>query len=248
MYLLACCLSWLTYCYQIQGASVMMATFSQDFLPLQNSILLQHYHPDIGSKCACSDTKALFRCAGSECCFDSNLLCKSCILEQHKKLPFHHIEVWNSAHFVDSSLESMGFVLHLGYYGEPCPNGLPSAHPRVMVIVHTNGYHKLPVSFCQCYGAMTEAIQLSNQKLFPATIEQPQTGFSFVVLNHFHQFTLSSKKSLYDYVDALVKLTNATFPQDVLVSLQIPGLPETLITDRYYRTGIKRWALQQTPK
>jgi hypothetical protein len=48
-------------------------------------------------------------------------------------------------------------------------------------------------------------------------MEHPQTAFSFAVLDNFHQLTLSSKKSLYDYHDALVKLTEPVFLQDVPV-------------------------------
>jgi hypothetical protein len=48
-------------------------------------------------------------------------------------------------------------------------------------------------------------------------MKHPQTAFSFAVLDNFHQLTLSSKKSMYDYHDALVKLTDPVFPQDVPV-------------------------------
>jgi hypothetical protein len=86
-----------------------------------------------------------------------------------------------------------------------------------MVIIHSNGLHNMAVQFCYCYGAPPDTIQLSNAQLFPATMEHPETAFSFGVLDHFHQLTLSSKKPLQDYNDCLVKLTDPAFPQDIPV-------------------------------
>ena len=86
-----------------------------------------------------------------------------------------------------------------------------------MTAVHMNGFHKISIHFCYCEGAASQAIQLSNRGYFPGTMVQPGTIYSFGVLENFHAHTLSSKKSLYDYHDALVKMTNAAFPQDVPV-------------------------------
>jgi hypothetical protein len=86
-----------------------------------------------------------------------------------------------------------------------------------MVITHSNGLHDTAVQFCYCYSAPLDAVQLLDAQLFPATMEHPQTAFSFGVLDHFHQLTLSSKIPLHDYDDCLVKLTNPASPQDILV-------------------------------
>jgi hypothetical protein len=86
-----------------------------------------------------------------------------------------------------------------------------------MVITHSNGLHNTAVQFFCCYSTPPDAIQLLDAHLFPATMEHPQTAFSFGVLDHFHQLTLSSKQSLFDYDDCLVKLTDPAFPQDIPV-------------------------------
>ncbi|KAF6747941.1 hypothetical protein DFP72DRAFT_853943 [Ephemerocybe angulata] len=52
-------------------------------------------------------------------------------------------------------------------------------------------------------------------QLFPSTIALPQTAFTFDLLSDFHTHTLTSKKSPYDYHEALRQLTNSAFPQDV---------------------------------
>lgn len=197
-----------------------MATFSKYFDTLQNSILLKSYHPNVGGMCPCGRNTALFRCAGQEYCFQGCLRCQSCIVRDHKSLPFHRIEKWTGTYFTKTSLKLLGYILHLGHSGEPCPNvdhSIAHSRARPMVIIHSNGLHNIAVHFCYCYSAPPDAIQLSNAQLFPATMENPQTAFSFGVLDHFHQLTLSSKKSLYDYDDCLVKLTDPAFPQDIPV-------------------------------
>ena len=133
-------------------------------------------------------------------------------------LPFHRIEKWTGTHFTATSLKSLGYILHLGHSGEQCPNiNQNKANSRPMVIMHTNGLHTLPVQFCYCYYAPPDTIQLTNAQLFPATMEHPQTAFSFGVLDQFHQLMLSSKKPSHDYHDSSVKMTDPAFPQDVLV-------------------------------
>jgi hypothetical protein len=203
-----------------QGASVMMEKFSKHFPDLQRSILYNAHHRDLGNPCECGSSEAIYRCAGAEKCCDPPLQCKTCIVQAHHSLPFHRIEVWSGTHFLMSSLYALNYILHLGHHGKRCPNLSTSTRPRPMTAVNTNGFHKIFIHFCYCEGAASQAIQLSNQGYFPGTMVQPETIYSFAVLENFHAHTLSSKKSLYDYHDALVKITNAAFPQDVPVRAQ----------------------------
>ena len=194
-----------------------MATFSSEFLALQSSILLKSYHSDVGALCNCKRGPALFRCAGQEYCFGAKLFCQACILLHHKWLPFHRTEQWNGKAFLDCSLAKLGFILYLGHNGDKCPNLSETTSPRRMVIIHTNGFHNMLIHFCHCSMAISEAFQLCDAQLFPATMIRPQTAFTFSVLDNCHIHTLSSKKPLYDYHDALAKMTSPTFPQDILV-------------------------------
>ncbi|KAJ7777666.1 hypothetical protein DFH07DRAFT_951315 [Mycena maculata] len=57
--------------------------------------------------------------------------------------------------------------------------------------------------------------QLVAVRLFPASWKRPETVFTSSVLRQFHIHSLTSKKSAYDYVRALAKLTDNVFPQDV---------------------------------
>jgi hypothetical protein len=194
-----------------------MGAFSSHFLILQESILLKSYHKDVGSNCRCGDNPALFRCAGHENCFSGRLQCGTCIVQQHTWLPFHRIERWNGKIFVEHSLKELGHILYLGHYGEKCANLSATTLPRPMVVVHTNGFHSMLVHFCYCSDAPLKPIQLCNEQLFPATMHQPQTAFTFSVLDSCHIHSLSSKKPMNDFHDALVKMTSPAFPQDVPV-------------------------------
>lgn len=98
----------------------MMEEFSQVFGPLQDAILSLEYDPALASKnsCQCGALNALYRCTGSERCFHSLLRCRKCIVLDHILLPFHRIQMWQSKHFVNCSLESLGFKLRLGHQGK----------------------------------------------------------------------------------------------------------------------------------
>ena len=91
---------------------------------------------------------------------------------------------------------------------------------------------KFGIQFCHCEGGVLQVIQLSDHRYFPGTMVQPETVFSFGVLENFHAHMLSSKKSLYDYHDTLVKMTNAAFPQNVPVHVAESLSPFVLISIR----------------
>ena len=55
----------------------------------------------------------------------------------------------------------------------------------MLVIVDTSGIHELPVVFCKCIGALSEDKQLLNMCLYPATVQRPQTAFTFRLLDDF---------------------------------------------------------------
>lgn len=191
----------------------MMEHFAPHFDMLQDAILSIHDHVGVGPKCSCGVEPAPYKC---EECFHPLMLCKTCIISTHTQHPFHHIGEWTGTHFQRISLSSIGAVLHLGHRGEKCKNRLPVSG-RNTVIVHTNGIHRVCVDYCRCYN-VPDANQLVRSQLFPATMERPETAFTFAVLNDFHIHSLTSKKSALDYVDALQKLTSAAFPRQTPVS------------------------------
>lgn len=194
----------------------MMAMFSQHFEALQSTILEHEYDLRVTVDCGCgSKGPAIYRCKE---CFESAPLCVHCILNSHRHLPFHHIEKWNSMHFTRTGLDSLGQVIQLGHGMQQCPNAPSGSKGRATTIVHTNGIHDAHVKFCHCLNAASQPLQFMSSGLFPATMDKPETVFTFVAQKEFHVHTLASKKSAYDYFIALQKLTDNVFPDCTPVS------------------------------
>jgi len=190
-----------------------MDAFSKNLGSLQQAILDAEYRELPGELCRCGTGQALYYCKD---CFLSPLQCKSCIISTHSHIPFHHIHEWSGTHFQRISPSSLGLLLQLGHHSGPCPNHSDSP-PRDMTVIHTNGIHKYQLVFCHCVDAPSEPLQLTRSRLFPATLERPETVFTFSVLDNFHMLSLTSKIPAYDYWNALVNLTDHVFPKTVKV-------------------------------
>ncbi|RDB30334.1 hypothetical protein Hypma_007054, partial [Hypsizygus marmoreus] len=126
-----------------------------------------------------------------------------CIIAAHKHLPFHFLQKWNGTFFQHVSLAELRLVITLGHYGDRCPNRLSTTPGRDTVVVHVNGVHQTCIEYCKC-ALQSEAQQLAQARLFPATMKCPETVFTFTLLKHFHISNLTSKN-----------LTNNAFPQEV---------------------------------
>lgn len=190
---------------------------------IQTAILKTFHHPQLGDECKCGNA-ARFRC--SDKCWKSPMCCATCIVRRHDDHPFHHIDEWDGRHFRRTSLQKLGLVVQtdLGTRCEPCCNVTPkTAIRREMVVVEENGFHSVSLEFCACPRASDSKVpleweQLIAVRLFPATWKRPETAFTFTVMREFHIHSLTSKKSAYDYVRALAKLTDNVFPQDAKVA------------------------------
>ncbi|KAJ7437879.1 hypothetical protein FB451DRAFT_1416562 [Mycena latifolia] len=70
---------------------------------------------DHGSICAvCLEKAGDHRCA--ECLGGGEMLCSGCILEMHRRLPFHQIQHWTGSIFVRKTLKEMGLHIQLGHW------------------------------------------------------------------------------------------------------------------------------------
>ena len=188
---------------------MMMGIFSQHFDGLQNAILGREFDAGVTSICLCGSGPAIYRC---EECFCLTPTCGECILGNHRHLPLHHIQKWTGTHFARQSLAELGMIIFLGHHTQQCPNAQPNSSGRSTVVVSTNGIHNTKVLYCCCTTAPDEPFQLTSAGLFPATMDQPETAFTFTLLDDFHVHVLASKKSAYDHFIALQKHTNGTFP------------------------------------
>ncbi|KAJ3567111.1 hypothetical protein NP233_g6578 [Leucocoprinus birnbaumii] len=150
---------------------------------------------DVGKVCLSCTTNepAIYRCTE----------CLSCAAMFQK---------WTGTHFTFTLLRDIGLILYIGHQGKPCP---ASSYTKDMVIVHVNGIHHCAVQFCDCNDIIPNYLQLFLACYFPATSQMPSTAFTFSALETFHQLSLCSKITAYNYFNTLKKLTNHAFPQNV---------------------------------
>lgn len=171
---------------------------------------------DIDAPCSCGrGTTANMRCQE---CINFTPCCRLCICEAHVHEPFHWVQKYHQGFFVKEDLGSVGLVIFLGHGGERCKNMVSGRQSTSLTVVHHNGIHKSKVAWCDCLGCGDRVDQLMRARLFPATLTNPQTVFTFQMLNQAHVHILQSKKSSYDYIWSLQRLTNNVFTDDVPVS------------------------------
>jgi len=85
-----------------------------------------------------------------------------------------------------------------------------------MTVVDLNGVHATKITTCQC-GDNGRWRQLFDADLFPATVAEPQTAFTFRLLRDWQIMTLQSKITAYHYIRALRRLTDNVFTGNVPV-------------------------------
>jgi len=216
----------------------------EDWIPHQSDFLFEILAleaPPSDLKCThCPTEISALRCIE---CFGSPLLCNSCCIKTHIANPYHKIEAWNGRCFMPSDLHDIGMTLHLGHGGAPCPHtvadDLSDATNRqnsssnteedvnwedcdvqdvVMTIVHTNGVYKRRIQWCKCPNAAIHYVQLLRMRLYPATVQRPQTSFTFDVLDHFYIDSMECKTSANNFYSKLRRLTSNAFPHTVPVA------------------------------
>ncbi len=98
-------------------------------------------------------------------CIDGCMLCRRCIVEFHRGIPFHRVEVrafnphlfalctkffqiWTGSYFKKTSLGDLGLVVQLGHkLGQMC---LIPAVVHSFVVIDVDGIHTVRMSFCEC--------------------------------------------------------------------------------------------------
>lgn len=76
------------------------------------------------------------------------------------------------------------------------------------MVLDTTGIHLVRVVFCDCESADHHYLQLLQARLFPATTTDPRTAATFSALRSFQVLSFMSKISVWEYYQALVRLTN----------------------------------------
>ncbi|KAK7013626.1 hypothetical protein VNI00_019462 [Paramarasmius palmivorus] len=163
-------------------------------------------HRDVCFSCQVSST-TLYRCKD---CIAPHLYCKACIVSHHKERPFDRIERWNGNYFERTSLQDLGLVVQLGHDdGSPCV--LRVMARKGFVVVDVDSIQEVSIAYCGCRSE--EAVgqkwqQLMRRELYPGSVEDPYTVFTFRVLALFHALTLKGKINLYDFYYGLEMRSN----------------------------------------
>ncbi|KAF8547467.1 hypothetical protein OG21DRAFT_1527140 [Imleria badia] len=197
-------------------------------------------------ECSMCGGDGIYRCSD---CFGNFLFCTPCARQQHRGNPFHRIQQWTGEFFEDSALHLAGFELHLGHEGRSCLNGAPDfaaprskanpiedeswedidgipahlhppAHSNYITVVDVTGIHFLTFNFCTCKDAPPVYLQILNSRLFPATLQQLRTVFTFNVLDDFIRDNLECGTSGLNYFSKLRRITSNVFPHNVPVARQ----------------------------
>ncbi|CAK5277856.1 unnamed protein product, partial [Mycena citricolor] len=206
------------------GASVAINQVRPHFDTMQQHILDSFCARDLGTRCRCGKAEAGDTCVRCRDCFKAPLLCDSCLVSSHVNNPFHVVERWTGTHFERTSLQDCGMVIFLclNSAGERCPQVTERSArcTNTVVVGDITGFQTITMEFCSCVAAGSSVVsndwqQLMALRLYPATRTSIKTVFTWRVLKQFHIHSLTSKKSAYDYVGALRKLTDNVSPSTV---------------------------------
>ncbi|EEB93806.1 hypothetical protein MPER_07494, partial [Moniliophthora perniciosa FA553] len=156
----------------------------------------------------CGETgKDQLRC---RVCFEDGLLCSDCMVGNHRARPFDVVERWNGFYFEKTTLQVLGLVLQVG----KCPTGdckQPRRSKSGFVVVDIDSIQEVSLNYCGCRPtdvSGTSWEQLMRSRLYPATVVEPMTVFTFRVLEFFHDLTLQGKVTSYDFYHALETRTD----------------------------------------
>ena len=108
------------------------------------------------------------------------------------------------------TLQELGLRYQLGHGGGQCP--LPCRGPSNFMVINISGVHRVSVDFCNCGldGNFTHRrTQLLRSRWMPASFDRPQTGFTFNVLETFHELTLQGKTTAYDFYHTILRRTDS---------------------------------------
>ncbi|KAI9060950.1 hypothetical protein FKP32DRAFT_1576966 [Trametes sanguinea] len=154
--------------------------------------------------------EATIRCST---CSPGPLHCPACVVQAHADTPYHRVQRWNGLMFEHTTLTALGQVVQLGHRheGRSCANPIPAR--KDFSVIDLNGRHNISLMFCGCDGAASagdHVQQLLRFDLYPATDCEPNTAFTFTLLEHYHIQSLQGKISMYDYYTSLERMTDNT--------------------------------------
>ena len=125
----------------------------------------------------------------------------------------------DSRTFPQTSDDAYDFVKpSIDYSAEtPCRKRTASSTNPLLAVVSTSGISEMEVLYCICPGAMPGHEQLLQAGLLPSSFDEPETAFTFSVLDDFLADNLECKTTAQQYYSKLQSITNKMFPYRVPV-------------------------------
>lgn len=171
-------------------------------------------------------------------CFHSPILCGSCCLRVHERLPLHVIQVseiffinYNSLSDRDflqeytgvfwrrMTLYDLGHSMQLGHghLHSPCYSPGP---PLDITVLDSSGIHRVKIRFCECQESSftSKRVQLLRAGWYPASLTDPESCATFCVLEEFHMLHLSGALNAHAFIQALERRTDSSRIEFTLVS------------------------------
>jgi hypothetical protein len=111
----------------------------------------------------------------------------------------------------------LGYILHLGHAGKECPHSSPENEMTICIVDVIGVFHH-KFRWCCCEDTEPSYAQLLRLGLYPASMERPETAFTFSVLDYFCIDAVECKTSANNFYNKLRRLTNSLFPHEVPVS------------------------------
>ena len=98
----------------------------------------------------------------------------------------------------------------------PRPPPTDGAGNKFITVIHTNGFHALPVAWCCCEDHLEDRdLQLLDMHLYPASADRISTVFTFACLDDHRYDYLECKSSRYQYHNKLRRLTCPMYPNAI---------------------------------
>lgn len=107
------------------------------------------------------------------------------------------------------TLRDLGLIYQLRHGGGPC--AIPSQPALTLVVIDSTGIHTISAHQCGCSPiSISKHVQLLCERLYPATVVNPQTCATFNVLELFHKLNVVGGVNVHDFIGALERLTDPT--------------------------------------
>ncbi|KDQ49420.1 hypothetical protein JAAARDRAFT_200858 [Jaapia argillacea MUCL 33604] len=91
------------------------------------------------------------------------------------------------------------------------PPNIDGGEGRNMNIVDVTGVHPMVVHFCRCIARKADFEQLLDAGIYPSSMKQPRTAFTFAVLDNFHITNLEFKTNTREYYQMIRRATHPAF-------------------------------------